>query len=251
MKLQIKRNYWQRDIKKLEYAIGITKGVGLIVIISQLFYESFIVTILLAPLLIYFFKNWNEECIKKKKVEFQMQFKDSMQSMIAALRVGYSVENAMKETLKDLKKVYGKQTKIIREYNYMIQQINMNVPVEKVLEEFARRVEQEDVQNFVTVFVMSKRSGGDSVSILKNAIHNICEKIEVNSEIQIIMAAKKMEFQFMTIIPFGIIIYMRLSFSEFMNVLYGNTAGIIIMSVCLGLYMGAYQIGKRIIEIEV
>ena len=251
MKLQIKRNYWQRDIKKLEYTIGIAKGVGLIVIISQLFYESFIVTILLAPLLIYFFKNWNEEFIKKKKVEFQMQFKDSMQSMIAALRVGYSVENAMKETLKDLKKVYSKQAKIIREYNYMIQQINMNVPVEKVLEEFARRVEQEDVQNFVTVFVMSKRSGGDSVSILKNAIHNICEKIEVNSEIQIIMAAKKMEFQFMTIIPFGIIIYMRLSFSEFMNVLYGNTAGIIIMSVCLALYAGAYQIGKGIIEIEV
>lgn len=251
MKLQIKRSYWQQDIKKLEYVVGIIKGVGLVVIISQLFYQSFIASILLLPLLIYFFKNWNKQCIKKKKEEFQMQFKDSIQSMAAVLRVGYSVENAIKETLKELKKIYGTQAKIIKEYSYMIQQINMNIPVEKVLEEFARRVEQEDVQNFVTVFVMAKRSGGDSISIIKNAIRNICEKIEVKREIQTLMAAKKMEFQFMTVIPFGIIVYMKLTFSEFMKVLYGNTVGIIIMSICLCLYAVAYQIGKRIIEIEV
>ena len=55
----------------------------------------------------------------------------------------------------------------------------------------------------------------------------------------------------MSIVPYGIIGYMSLSFPEFMNELYGNMAGIGVMTLCLGIYAGAYYLGIRILRIDV
>lgn len=70
-------------------------------------------------------------------------------------------------------------------------------------------------------------------------------------EIDTMLAAKKYEFQIMSIVPYGIIGYMSLSFPEFMNELYGNMAGIGVMTLCLGIYAGAYYLGIRILRIDV
>ena len=60
-----------------------------------------------------------------------------------------------------------------------------------------------------------------------------------------------MEFQIMSVIPLGIIGYMRLSFPEFMAGLYGNLPGAVFMSICLGAYIAAWRLGCKIVEIEV
>ena len=39
----------------------------------------------------------------------------------------------------------------------MVRQLDVNVTMEKVLQEFSQRTGEEDVQTFVTVFVMAKR----------------------------------------------------------------------------------------------
>lgn len=246
-----KKSYWQQDIKKAEYAGALIKGLGIVGGIAYLFYRSGWAVIFLIPLFFWYLKEWNEQSIRKKQEEFQIQFKDALQNLSAALNLGYSVENAMKETLKDLKLLYHGNSRIIQEFTYMVHQLNINVTAEQVLLEFATRVRQEDVQNFVTVFVTAKRSGGDMLAILKNTGTQICGKIEVKKEIQTMMSAKRLEFQVMTAIPFGILLYMRLSFPEFMGMLYGNALGAGIMTVCLLVYLMAYEMGKQIVEIEV
>lgn len=101
------------------------------------------------------------------------------------------------------------------------------------------------------VFIVAKKSGGDSVAIIRKAIANICEKLELEEEIQVGLTAKKLEFKVMACIPLGILLYMRLSFPEFMEILYGNILGVLIMSVCLVVYIVAYVWGNKIVEIEV
>lgn len=133
----------------------------------------------------------------------------------------------------------------------MIYQLDMNRTAEQVMTEFAERMNQEDVTSFTTVFVTAKRTGGDSISIMRNAVRDISEKIEVEKEIQTLLAAKKLEFKVMCIIPLGIILYMRAAFPEFMNVLYGNVLGAVLMSICLGIYIVAYRIGQKLVDIEV
>ena len=233
MKYKKEKSYWQQDIHKYEYLTAILRGALALCMVSYLFYGTFLGAILLSPYLIWYMKSWKNEIIKKKQQSFRMQFKEAIQSISAALSVGYSVENAMREAVKDLKNIYKKEEMILRELSFMIRQLQMNMTAENVLQEFALRTRDEDVQTFVTVFAMAKRSGGDTLELIRNTVRQIGDKIDVEREITTIMSAKKMEFRIMTLIPFGMILYMKISFPEFLDVLYGNITGFIIMTFCL------------------
>lgn len=65
------------------------------------------------------------------------------------------------------------------------------------------------------------------------------------------LAAKKLEFEIMSVIPFIMILYMKMTFGEFLSVLYGTWTGCIVMSICLVLYLGAYRFGWRLLQIEI
>lgn len=99
--------------------------------------------------------------------------------------------------------------------------------------------------------MVAKKSGGDSVQIIRKSITSLCTKIEVEQDIQVGLAAKRLEFQIMSVVPLGILLYMRLSFSEFMSALYGNVLGVSVMTGCLLVYTVAFIWGNKIVEIEV
>ena len=242
---------WLQDIRKYEYAVGVSKGIGVFLLILYVFYESFIPALFLFPVWILYMKDWLLDMERKKEQEFIRQFRDSIQSMASVLKAGYSVENAIRESDKDIAPMYGKDTRIRKEYAMMIHQLDLNMPVAAVLEEFSQRMNQEDVENFVNVFIAAKKSGGDSITIIRNAIRVISEKIDTENEIQTMLASKKLEFEIMCAVPFVIILYMKLTFREFLSVLYGNPAGITVMTICLVLYIAAYIFGRKIIRIEV
>lgn len=251
MKYKTKKNYWKQDISKAAYVRAFLQGVILLMGISYLFYGTILGAILLSPYLIRYIKSWEKQMLKKKKQIFQLQFREAIRAMSAALNVGYSVENAMRETFRELQLLYQKDDFIMREFRYMLRQLEMNLSIESIWKEFAARVEDEEVSLFVTVFTMAKRSGGDTIRIIKSAVEQIGGKIDVKREIDTIMAAKRLEFRIMSVVPIVMICYLKISFSGFLSVLYGNTFGIIFMTVCLAIYAGAFELGRHIVEIEV
>lgn len=219
--------------------------------VAYLFYERIWAVIFLIPLGVYWFRTAISRQVQRKKQEFEGQFLDALQSLQAQLNVGYSMENAMKEVQRDLLMMYQKDSMIILEFTYMVRQLNLNVTAEQAWREFADRVRLPEVDSFVTIFILAKRSGGDSIAIIKNAIRQLSDKAEIKQEIETVITAKRLEFYVMTLIPFGMIFYMKFSFPEFMDALYGNLRGICFMSVCLVSYFAAWKLGSRIVEIEV
>lgn len=251
MKLRTKQNYFQQDIKYWEYIAAGARSFAVIGMIAYLYYDSVWALPLLAPIGVWYFMEWKKECLNKKKLEFLMQFQEAIQAISVSLNVGYSIENAVKEAKKDLDVLYDEKTAIQRELGYMIHQIYIHIPMEQILEEWSERVDQEDVWNFTAVFVTAKKSGGDMVQIIRSAIGQIRDRLGVNREIQTLLSARKYEFKVMSAVPFAMIAYMKVSFPEFVGVLYGNLLGIGVMSVCLGIYIGAYWLGRRLVNIEV
>ena len=205
----------------------------------------------LLPLGIKYYNRLIKQVEDKGKRRFERQFQDALQSLEAQLNVGYSMENAIKEVQRDLQIMYDKKTLVVREFTYMARQLNLNVTAEIAWKDFAARIALPEVDTFVTVFSLAKRSGGDSIMIIKNAVRQLGDKAEVKREIDTVIAAKKLEFRVMSMIPFGIIAYMRLTFPEFMSGLYGNLPGVIFMSICLAAYIAAWNLGCKIVEIEV
>ena len=87
----------------------------------------------MVPIALLYVKNWEEECCKQKKEEFREQFRESIQTLSAILKVGYSVENAIRETWKEICPIYKKKTRIIKEYETMVHQLDLNMTVEEAL----------------------------------------------------------------------------------------------------------------------
>lgn len=219
--------------------------------LAYLFYDTWIAAIFLIPVSILYLHEWREDCCRKKEEEFRTQFRDGIQLIANALKVGYSVENAIRTAEKDLHPLYPESSRIREEFRQMVYKLDMNLTAEQVIKEFAAQVQQEDADNFSSVFTAAKRAGGDSIMILKNSVDMISGKIEVEREIRTLLAAKKLEFQVMCVIPLGIILYMRTAFPEFLSVLYGSLPGTILMTACLGVYAFAYRMGKKMVQIEV
>lgn len=203
------------------------------------------------PVSAFYLWQWRKELWGRKEAEFRKQFRDGMQILSSTLRAGYSVENAIRETEKDLRPLYPKESRICMEFACMVHALDMNQTAEQVLKEMAGRTKQEDVESFVTVFATAKRTGGDSIAILKNTVRMIGEKMDVEREIQTMLTAKRLEFQLMCVIPLGMVLYMRLAFPEFLAVLYGNPAGGILMTICLAVYGAAWWLGWKLLRIEV
>ena len=241
----------KQDIRKYEYAIGVLKATAATAVMSYVFYDSLIPAPLLLPVWMIYMRDWHDDISRKKEQELRQQFRDSIQVMASALKAGYSVENAIREAGKDISPVYSEETRIRKEFERMERQMDTNMSAEEVLKGFAERTGQEDIENFVNVFAAAKKSGGDSIAVIRDAVKIISSKIDTEKEIQTMIASKKMEFDIMCAVPFAIILYMKLTFGEFLNVLYGNMAGAAIMSLCIFVYMGAYVYGRKIIRIEV
>ena len=246
-----KKNYWQQDMSRWTYFQGLMSGIVLLGVAAYLFYGNLLGIVGLLPYFLFYLKDWERKQIRKKKMEFRQQFKMAIQAISTALGVGYSAENALKEALSDLQLLYPKEARIHKELRYMIRQMEMNLPLEQIFLEFAQRTEEEEVNTFATVFATARRSGGDLIDMIRNTVWQMSQKLEVKQEIETFMTAKRLEFQIMSIVPLVMIAYVKWAFPEFMHVLYGNVLGVCIMSVCLGVYLLAYEFGKRMLEIEV
>lgn len=227
------------------------KAFVITLVTGWLFYQRIWAFLIVCPFGLWILRSLEKEKEEQKKSAFLIQFKEMTECIASALNVGYSVENALKEAQKELKILYPGKSMIGMEMELMIRKVRLQIPAETVLEDFAARVELEDVSNFASVFTAAKRSGGDMIAIIRNTVVQIGEKIDVKREIDIILASKKYEFRIMCIIPYGMIMYMQISFPDFMDALYGNVVGIGVMTVCLGIYMAAYVMGTRLIKIEV
>ncbi len=251
MNSRIQRNSFQQVIGVSEYAVGVGKSAAVSCLIGWLFYNSWWAVWICIPIGICYFLKWEKDCVEQKKREFRIQFQEALQSISASLSVGYSMENAIKEAKKDLDVLYPEDVMIQKQFNYMIRQLYLQIPLEQVLEEWAKRMEIEEVKNFASICSMAKKSGGNMIAIIRNSIVKIRDELEVKQEIETLLTAKKYEFKVMSIIPLGIVAYMRVSFPEFMDMLYGNGLGAGVMSVCLGIYIGAYILGEKIVSIEI
>lgn len=234
-----------------EKVFYLAEGFILIGIISYFFYRSLAAFFLLSPLITVFMKMKKNNLVKKRKEELTMQFKDAVLAVSANQKAGYSVENSFRESYKDMVMLYGKESHICKELNYIAKGLDNNIVLEKLLYDFALRSHIQDIMQFADVFMIAKRSGGNMTEIISETAETIDKKISVDKEIQILISSKKMEQKIMNVIPFIIIFYIEATSKGFFDSLYHNLIGIVIMSVCLAVYLAALTISGKLVEIEV
>lgn len=220
-------------------------------LLSYIFYRSIVAFIFLLPIVVLFIRNKKRSLIIKRKEKLSLQFKEMMISVITNLEAGNSVENALIGSYKDMVLLFGKEAMISKELLYMTRCIKNNRTVEDLLGDFGCRSHIKDIQDFAEIFKIAKRSGGDLAGMIRSTVDIISEKMDVKRRIYTLVSAKKFEQSIMNVVPFGIILYIDMTSPGFFNGLYGNLVGVLIMSLMLLIYMVAYYMAGRILEIEV
>lgn len=241
----IKRNSWRRV---LLYSLC---GLLVVAVFAYFFYRSVWAMIFLLPISfeIMFYLD-NTICEKNKQI-LKKQFREMILSMATNLKVGYSPENAFLEAYADLIQLYGKNSRIIYELDTIKKGLSVNLTLEKLLRDFEKRSHIEEISEFVDVFCLAKKTGGNLVEIIDSSSNMISQKISVDEEIEVITRAGKMERQIMMIIPFLIILYIEFTNQNFFTPLYHNLAGVLVMSVCLTVYFVSVKVSGKIISIRI
>ena len=167
------------------------------------------------------------------------------------LQAGYSLEKAILFAKAELERLFEEKSVLSPYVHVMNQKIAMNVQVEKAFEEFAVAIDLDEAMSLSEIISYAKRSGGDYGKHIRNTAGKIEEKLAVRQEIDTITTAKRLELKVMCVMPLGILAYITLTSSSFVEPLYGNAIGIILMSICLIFYGLLIAVGRKIIVIKV
>lgn len=243
-------DYGEYQFSRRELTESLLIFAALNAVISFLFYRSFLAFVLFCPLAIPFLKTRRKDMGERRSREILSQFTTGMQMVNASLQAGYAIENSFREAVSELRKIYPDDAFIIYEFRYIITQTGLNIPIETLLLDLGRRSHIEDIRNFAEVFQTAKRTGGDMIAIIRNAVSSIQMKKETREAIEANLSGKASEQKIMSAAPILLIAYTSITSPGFLDVCYHNPLGISIMSFCLVVYAAAFLWGRKIMHIE-
>lgn len=243
-------DYDKEKISGKETIITVLQWLGLSGLFAYMFYRSLLAFLILICAFPFFLKMKKKEFVRKRKEQLSLQFGEMLTALISSLQAGYSIENAIFQSYEDIRMMFGEKSMMAKELIYIKQSLHNNKNLEDVLLDFANRSHISDIKDFAEVFYVAKRSGGNMPSIIRSSVDVIRMKMEVKKKIETMISAKKMEQNIMNVVPFAILIYINATSPGFFDCLYHNPAGILIMTVLFAIYLVAYFLAQKIIQIE-
>ena len=193
-----------------------------------------------------FYRNYLQ---KKRLLSLREQFKDLMDSLSTSYSAGKNTPDAFLTSEKDLIAIHGENSDIVEEIRIINGGLRNNINIEVLLSDFAVRSGLEDVQSFADVFEVCNRQGGNLKKIVTDTRDVINEKIEIEMEIDTILASNKNELTIMIIMPVVVVIMLRGLGSGTAN---ANTISNIILKVfCIVLFAVAYYMGRKLTDIKI
>ena len=220
--------------------------------VGFIFYQNHILAFIISIFSLYYPRIREREIVEKRKQELSKQFKQALYSLSSALGAGKSVENAFREVTNDLRMLYpDPKTSIIKEFEVINHRIENGEPIEEAIQDLSRRAEIEDITSFADVFVICKRTGGDLVEVIRRTSNIISDKLDIQHEIGVLIAQKKLESKIISVIPLVFVGLLSISAPDYMAPLYQFGIGPIIMTISLLLIVAAFLLSKWIMNIKV
>ena len=95
------------------------EGTAVCAAADYLFYQSLPVLLFMLPIPVLFLKMQRKKCTARQQRELNYQFRDALTAMNVAVQAGYSAENAVRASVKDLGRLYEKGSDILDEFRYI------------------------------------------------------------------------------------------------------------------------------------
>ncbi len=230
-----------------DYLTVVAESAFLDLLIAYGFFDSVYALFLIIPIGIINMYRYTKKQNEKREERIRQEFKEILLSVASLLQTGYSVENAFYDAMEVLKNIYGNKSILYSDLMEMNRQVRMHVPVERAFLGIAEKYPIEAIESFGEIFLYTKRLGGGYAQYLKDTADRLEERINMQDELKSMIAQKKLELTIMSVMPMAIILYMRLTGGSFMEPLYHNTVGVVLMIASLFIYAGSVALGNHMI----
>ena len=227
---------------------GAVLGIGTGVAVGYVFFDSWTAAVILSLILAWKIQAPFREYLRKKRLKkLLLEFKDLLETLTASYSAGQTTAKAFGDAKNEMSELFGEDADIVQELTMIQAGLQHNYNIEDLLLNFAKRCGLEDVESFANVFEVCNRKGGNLKQIVGETRSVINDKIEIEMEIQTMVAASKNELNIMMVMPFLIMISMR-GLGESMS---GNSfLNLIVKFTALAIFAIAYWIGNKMVQIK-
>lgn len=247
--MNIGKDYRVYHMEKQDYMVAWGIGAVIGAVVAWAFFSSFLFSIVCAVLCAAFAPRIYQTYKHGKMLNsLRNQFKDLLDSLSASYSAGKNTTNAFLSFEKDMIAIYGDGSDIVQEIRLINGGIGNNINIEALLADFAERSGLDDIKSFAEVFEVCNRQGGNLKKIVTETRDIIRDKIEIEMEIETILAGNKNELNIMIVMPIIVVLMLNGMGSGTVN---ENTLSNIMLKLfCIGMFVLAYFIGKKLTDIK-
>lgn len=216
--------------------LAVGKGLAIGSLIAWLFFKS-LWGLLCVPVCVgLFWKQTKKKDEQRKQEKEQEYFVEYLGFLKEALLVGYSLEQAVGEGKKGMLTTVKEDEPFLRKVTRLERKMQLGTPVETAFSEWANEALCEDIGDFAEVLFIAKRTGGAVQQVIENTEHIIRDKQETLRYIRSVLHSREYEAKVMKVMPFAMLIYLRLFMPDFLTPLYHNAVGVGVMTTVLVVY---------------
>ena len=240
---------WEVDPQKLTYfLLGITFGPAVLSLGIFIFLGNSILGVVLA--ILFFVIGWKlprpfmDHMIEKRKTLYHTQMVDGLNLLANGLRAGLSVPQSLATVVDEL------TGPISQEFNLVLQQTRIGVPLEQAFESLNHRVPIEDNEMFVTSINILRETGGNLAEVFDTIVYVIRERVRLQQKISIFTAQVRMQAAVILSMPTGLLLYFGVTNEDAVKV-FVSPIGIVLLIVVYGLNFVAGFVMWKTMQIRV
>lgn len=191
-----------------------------------------------------------KQIIEKRRKNLRDQFRNMLEGLVTSLGAGNNVPDSFAAVYEDLKIQYESDAYIVQELEIILEGIRHNVPVENIILDFGARSGIDDIKTFANVFNISYRKGGNIKDVIRNTHNILSEKIEIAEDIETTVTSGKLDQKIMLVMPIALISIIKFMSPEF-AANFATPTGIASTTIAVACFVGAYFLGKTMLDIKV
>ncbi len=240
------------ELNSKEKSIVIAVLILLLTVLGWTFYDNILLVILTPFFLKKAIRFRSVSLANKRKNLFITEFRDLLFILSSHITTGKGMSKSLINSIEAMHDIHGPDSLIITELKHIeVELMNQSIKDVDILEGLAKRVKCHDVWEFVTTYKVCKTSGGNMVIAMNKVAEIIGEKINMKREIDVFLSQKKLEGYIILLMPILIIGGLKITTSDYFQIMYETVSGIIIMSFVTIILVVAYRMIERITHIEI
>jgi tight adherence protein B len=184
--------------------------------------------------------------LKQRRLEkFQKQLPEALDLIARSLKAGHAFTGGMQMAAEEFDDPLGP------EFSETLDEIKFGVSVSNAMKNLNQRIECTELGYFVIGVILQRETGGNLAELIETLANLIREKFKLLGKIRTLSAEGKLSAVILCALPFFITAWIRFTNPEYMNLLFTEPMGQVMVAIAVVLMILGVIVMKKMIDIKV